>query len=94
MLPVWCALTLVPPYLKRVPVQYYPKPHLPATDADLHEVLGRHVGDVGGVEVGCGVHPLIEVRLLDVGVAVHVDDADVLRRHRSDPDRMIMIGWI
>lgn len=59
----------------------HPRPHLPATDADLHEVLGRHIGDVGGVEVRRGVHPLVEVGFLDVGVPVDVDDADVLRRH-------------
>lgn len=65
--------------------------HLPSPDADLHEVLGGHVGDVGGVEVGRGVHPLVEVRLLDVGVAVHVDDADVLGRHRRDPDWTMIV---
>lgn len=59
--------------------------HLPAADADLHQVFGGHVGDVGRVEVGRGVHPLVEVRLLDVGVAIDVDDADVLRRHGRDP---------
>ena len=47
---------------------------LPAADADLHEVLGADVWDRGGVEVRRRVHPLVEVGLLDVGVAVEVDD--------------------
>lgn len=59
--------------------------YLPATDADLHQVFGGHVGDVGRVEVRRGVHPLVEVCLLDVGVAIDVDDANVLRRHGRDP---------
>ena len=50
---------------------------LPAADADLHQVLGRDVGQVGGVEPRRGVHPLVQVGLLGVDVAVEVDDAEV-----------------
>ena len=39
--------------------------------------FGRHVGDVGGVEPGRGVHALVEVGLLRVDVAVEVDDAEL-----------------
>jgi len=68
---------------------------LPATDADLDQVGGRGILDVGGVEPGRGVHPLVEVGLLGVDVAVEVDDADVpveVRRQTADrreTDRVI-----
>ena len=50
--------------------------HLPAADAELHQVFGRGVGHVGGVEPGAGVHALVQVGLLGVDVAIEVDDAD------------------
>lgn len=55
--------------------------NLPAADANLDEILCRDVRDVGRVEVGGGVHPLVQVLLLDVGVTVDVDDTDVLGGH-------------
>ncbi len=51
---------------------------LPPPDANLHEILRIHVGEVRGVEVRRGVHTLVEVLLLNVGVTIDVDDADVL----------------
>mmetsp|Transcript_10323 Transcript_10323/g.34163 ORF Transcript_10323/g.34163 Transcript_10323/m.34163 type:complete len:211 (-) Transcript_10323:667-1299(-) len=52
--------------------------NLPASDADLHQVLRADVWKVGGVEVWRGMHALVQVRLLNVCVPVKVDDADVL----------------
>jgi len=52
--------------------------HLPATDTELHQVLGRRIGHVRGVEPRTGVHTLVEVDLLGVDVAVEVDDAHLL----------------
>ena len=68
---------------------------LPAADADLHEVLRGHVGDVRGVEPRRRVHALVEVGLLRVDVAVEVDDAElaveVLRHaaHRRVADGVV-----
>ena len=68
---------------------------LPAADADLHEVFGRHVRDVRRVEPRRRVHALVEVGLLRVDVAVEVDDAEVARHvlrdaaHRRIADRVV-----
>jgi hypothetical protein len=51
---------------------------LPPPDADLYEILRVDVGQVRSVEVRRGVHPLVEVFLLNVGVTIDVDDADIL----------------
>lgn len=59
--------------------------YLPSTNADLYQVLGRHVGDVRGVKVRGGVHPLVQVFFLDVSVAVHMDYTDILGSHRRNP---------
>ena len=40
--------------------------------------LGFDVGQVGGVEVGCGVHPFIHILFLDIGVSIDVNDTDIL----------------
>ena len=50
-------------------------------------LVGGRVRDVGGVEERRAVHPLVEVVLRHVGVAVEVDDADVavdVRRQAAD----------
>mmetsp|Transcript_18052 Transcript_18052/g.46653 ORF Transcript_18052/g.46653 Transcript_18052/m.46653 type:complete len:253 (-) Transcript_18052:101-859(-) len=52
--------------------------HLPAADTDLHEVERRDVGQVRRVEPGRRVHALVEVRFLNVGVPVDVDNSDLL----------------
>ena len=69
--------------------------HLPAADAELHEVGGRHVRQVGRPVPGRGVHALVQVLLLDVDVAVEMDDADALGRalgdaaHAGEADRVV-----
>ena len=69
--------------------------HLPAADAELHQIGRRHVGQVGRPVPGRGVHALVEILLLDVDVAVEMDDADALRRalrdaaHAGKADRVI-----
>src|SRR5258706_1892088 len=57
---------------------------IPATDADLDEVRSGHVGQLGGVEPWCRVHPLIHVPFLDVDVPVQVDDANLPVYVRSE----------
>ena len=57
--------------------------------------VGRHVRQVGRPVPGRRVHALVEILLLDVDVAVEMDDADPLRRalgdaaHAGKADRMI-----
>mmetsp|Transcript_15444 Transcript_15444/g.50774 ORF Transcript_15444/g.50774 Transcript_15444/m.50774 type:complete len:277 (-) Transcript_15444:471-1301(-) len=69
--------------------------HLPPANPDLHQVLRRYVREVGRVEPWRRVHPLVQVLLLDVGVPIHVDDANLLRRarrdapYRGEPDRVV-----
>ena len=61
-----------------LPADLHARPgRLPAADADLDQVLRRHVREVRGVEPRRGVHPLVEVGLLGVDVAVEVDDPEV-----------------
>ena len=69
--------------------------HLPAADAELHEVRRRDVRQVGRPVPGRRVHALVEVLFLDVDVAVEMDDADALRgalrdaAHAGKADRMV-----
>ena len=69
--------------------------HLPAADAELHQIGRRDVRQVGRPVPGRGVHALVEVLFLDVDVAVEMDDADALRGHVGDAahagkaDRMV-----
>src|SRR5207249_5566953 len=49
---------------------------LPAADPDLDQVGGRRVRNVRSVEPRGRVHPLVQVGLLGIDVAVEVDDPD------------------
>ena len=51
----------------------------PAPDADLDEVRGRHVGEVGGMGPVGGVHAFVHGRDGGVDVAVEMDDAQSFR---------------
>ena len=51
--------------------------HQPAADTNLDQIGRRRIGNIGGMEPGCAMHPLVHVCLQDVDVAVQMDDADV-----------------
>src|SRR5207245_2480948 len=68
---------------------------LPPSDAELDQIARWHVGDIRRMEPGRRVHPLVEVGLLGVDVAVEVDDPQVALEvrgdaaHRRVPDRVV-----
>mmetsp|Transcript_8106 Transcript_8106/g.23955 ORF Transcript_8106/g.23955 Transcript_8106/m.23955 type:complete len:220 (-) Transcript_8106:1066-1725(-) len=69
--------------------------HLPAANANLHEVLWIHVGQVGRVKIRRGVHAFVEILFLNVRMAVHVDDANVFGGDRcQSSDRRESNGMI
>src|ERR1700739_2648365 len=49
---------------------------LPSADADLDEIAGRDVRQIGRMKPRRRVHPLVQVFLLDVRVAIEMKDAD------------------
>jgi hypothetical protein len=61
--------------------------HLPTTDAELDQVAHVEMLLVGGPVKRRRVHPLVEVILLCLDVAVEVDDADLLAKGVHDPTR-------
>ena len=51
-------------------------------DCDSSYIILTHIGQVGRMEVGCGMHSFIEIFFLNVGVTIDMDDANVFRRDR------------
>jgi hypothetical protein len=50
---------------------------MPAADADLDEILGRHVGNIRRVKPGRSVPALVEIRLLRLHMPVKMEDVEL-----------------
>ena len=51
--------------------------YLPPSNSNLDQIFGVDVGKVGCMEVGSSMHTFVEILLLNVGMSINMNDADI-----------------